>query len=83
MAEGALKKFGTDYALAITGIAGPEGGTKEKPVGTIWLALAEKGKETTTKLLQTAGSRSIIRERSADAALDKLRRRLNEDFAVY
>jgi nicotinamide-nucleotide amidase len=83
MAEGALKKFGTDYALAITGVAGPDGGTKEKPVGMVWIALAEKGKETATKLLQTAGSRSIVRERSTDAALDKLRRRLAEDFAVY
>jgi len=76
MAEGAQKKFGTTYSLAVTGIAGPTGGTPEKPIGTVWVALAEEGKETSTKLFHFAGDRNIIRERSADSALEMLRRRL-------
>ena len=76
MAEGALKKFSTTFALSITGIAGPGGGTKEKPVGTVWIALAEKNKGTVTKLHKFAGDRVIIRERSADSAMEMLRRRL-------
>jgi nicotinamide-nucleotide amidase len=78
MAEGALKKFSTTYSLAITGIAGPGGGTKEKPVGTVWVSLAERSKPTIAKLFKFAGDRSIIRERSTDSALEMLRRRLLE-----
>jgi nicotinamide-nucleotide amidase len=76
MAEGALKKFGTDYAISITGIAGPEGGTKDKPIGTVWIALAEKGKPTVAKLHHFGEGREIVRERSCDLALEMLRKRL-------
>jgi nicotinamide-nucleotide amidase len=76
MAEGALKKFGPTFSLSITGIAGPGGGKKEKPVGTVWIALAEKDKSTIAKLYKFAGDRTIIRERSADSALEMLRWRL-------
>lgn len=76
MAEGVLKKFGTYYAIAISGTAGPDGGTKEKPVGTVWIALAEKGKPTIAKLFQFGDGRSIVRERSCDAALEMLRQKL-------
>ncbi|HYM21043.1 MAG TPA: competence/damage-inducible protein A [Candidatus Kapabacteria bacterium] len=75
MAESALKKFGTTYAIAITGIAGPDGGTSERPVGTVWIALADSY-GTTTKLFHFGGERAIIRERSSDAALDMLRKKL-------
>jgi len=75
MAEGALAKFGTTYSLSVTGIAGPGGGSKQKPVGTVWIALAQKDKSTIAKSFRYAGDRAIIRERSADSALEMLRRK--------
>ena len=78
MAEGALENFGTAYSLAITGIAGPGGGTKEKPVGTVWIALGERNKPTIARLFKFAGDRTIVRERSTDSALEMLRKRLLE-----
>ena len=77
MAEGAINKIGSDYALAVTGIAGPDGGTPEKPVGTIWIALAERGAKTITKKLQLDFGRALNRERAAMGVMDMLRRRLN------
>ena len=78
MAECALDNFGTTYSLAITGIAGPGGGTKDKPVGTVWIAMGEMNKPAIAKLFKFAGDRTIVRERSADSALEMLRRRLLE-----
>jgi nicotinamide-nucleotide amidase len=76
MAEGIRAKYRTRYALSVTGIAGPGGGSEEKPVGLIWLALAEKGKPVETRKLQLAFDRSINRERAANAALEMLRKRI-------
>lgn len=75
MAEGARFEAGVDWSLAITGIAGPDGGTAEKPVGTVWHAVSSE-KETTTDLLKTTGDRNRIKLRSAHAALYHLYRRL-------
>jgi nicotinamide-nucleotide amidase len=61
MALGARARFGVDLAIAVSGVAGPDGGTPDKPVGTVWLALARPGGEVTTKLLQWPGTRDMVR----------------------
>ena len=76
MARGAAKALGTDYALSTTGIAGPDGGTPEKPVGTIWIGFWSKNEELAIKL-QLTKDRLINREQTVVIALDLLRRRLN------
>ncbi len=75
MAEGARKKLKTDFALAVSGIAGPTGGTEEKPVGTVWIALA--GPEgTEAQLFHFGEHRGRNIRRSALAALNMLRLKL-------
>jgi nicotinamide-nucleotide amidase len=77
MATGARERFGTTYALATSGIAGPTGGTAEKPVGTIWIALAsEKG--TQTRLLQLGHHRGRNIDRTVLECLAWLVRALKE-----
>jgi nicotinamide-nucleotide amidase len=78
MAEGARKLAGSDYALSVTGVAGPDGGTEEKPVGLVYVGLADEGEATVKKLDLSAWrrSREAIRERTANRAFDLLRRRL-------
>ncbi len=61
MAEGALNKSPVDFALSITGVAGPDGGTKDKPVGTIWFGLATSMTDTRTTHQYFTGSRESIR----------------------
>ncbi|MDN5289351.1 MAG: competence/damage-inducible protein [Mucilaginibacter sp.] len=71
MVEGALLNFKSDFAIAITGIAGPDGGTDDKPVGTVWIAVAGKGKMLIKKYTFGNKRRQNI-ERSAATALSML-----------
>ncbi len=75
MATGIRNRAGTDFGLSVTGIAGPGGGTEEKPVGLVYIALADEVK-TEHRKLQLPGDRNLIRWRASQAALDLLRRRL-------
>lgn len=74
MARGVRRAAGTDLGLAVTGIAGPEGGTPDKPVGTVYLALADAAGER-VEAFRFRGDRDQVRQRSACTALDWLRRR--------
>ncbi len=76
MAEGVREQSGTDLGLAVTGIAGPTGGTKEKPVGLVFLAVADKETYVGRSHL-FSGDREAIRFRASQAALDLLRRHLS------
>lgn len=75
MADGIAERFGTDCAIALSGIAGPGGGTPEKPVGLVYCAVRCEG-ETEVFEFRLGRSREQIRERAAARALDQLRRML-------
>lgn len=77
MASGALQRFGADTAVAITGIAGPGGGSPDKPVGTVCFSVRLAEGPTITRTLRLPGSRSDIRERSTTVAMHLLRRALS------
>lgn len=79
MAEGALKHFKTDYAIAVSGIAGPDGGTSEKPVGMVWIAVANKNK-TIAKVFKFSNKRAQNIERAAVSALNTLLNLLKETY---
>ncbi len=76
MAQGALAHTGVTHAIATTGIAGPGGGTKEKPVGTVFVALASEGHPTLCRKVFFPTDRETFKELVAQQALDLLRRRL-------
>ncbi|UCC49577.1 MAG: competence/damage-inducible protein A [Gemmatimonadota bacterium] len=75
MAEGACRRSGSAAAIAVSGIAGPAGGTEEKPVGTVWLAV-RLNDETVAKRRYYPGTRDMVRARAAQGGLDLLRRTL-------
>ena len=74
MADGALAQANAraQVAVAVTGIAGPGGGSSDKPVGTVWLATAREGELTLAELLQLHGDRTAIREQAVHRALQRL-----------
>jgi len=79
MAVGALLQSGADYAVAVSGIAGPDGGTAEKPVGTVWFGWAnrnEDGVSSQTSVHQLAGDREAVRARTVVLALQGIGERL-------
>ncbi len=76
MAEGALKRSGADHAVALTGIAGPAGGSEDKPVGTLFIGLASSGVGTVVRKYVNPFDRETFKWLSAQQALDLLRRRL-------
>jgi nicotinamide-nucleotide amidase len=75
LADGARRRFDTTWGIGVTGVAGPGGGTGEKPVGLVWMAVAGPD-GTTAHRTQHAGDRTTIQRRAAATALDLLRRRL-------
>lgn len=81
MAAGALRLSGADYAVAVSGVAGPDGGSDEKPVGTVWFAWAVRNgsnMKTETILHQIAGDRQAVRSRTVIVALEGIRERLKQ-----
>jgi nicotinamide-nucleotide amidase len=76
MARGALAASGADEGLAITGIAGPDGGTADKPVGTVFIGLARRMEDridASARRFRFSGDRTMVRDRSAKSALQLLR----------
>jgi PncC family amidohydrolase len=79
MAAGVCRRSGAETAIAVTGIAGPAGGTEEKPVGTVWLAVTVKDVMVAGRRFYP-GTRDMVRARAAQGGLDLLRRTLLEEL---
>jgi len=75
MAEGARIRLGSDVSVSVTGVAGPDGGTADKPVGLVWFALADAHGTVAVEKRFLSGSRESVRARAVATALDLLRRR--------
>ncbi|GAB2189139.1 nicotinamide-nucleotide amidase [Sessilibacter sp. MAH1] len=70
MAEGALRASGADFSVAVSGVAGPTGGSKEKPIGTVWIAWSSKSnRQTVSKHFQFNGGRAEVRRQATMASL--------------
>ena len=77
LADGALTRSGADIAIGITGIAGPGGGSDEKPVGMVWIAVARaEPRETEATVCRFLGGREMVKTFAAVTAIDLVRRRL-------
>ena len=72
MAAGVRERFGADFAIAVTGIAGPDGGTAAKPVGTVWFGVASRQGDAVSLVCEMQlfpGDRELVRRRSVERAL--------------
>jgi nicotinamide-nucleotide amidase len=78
LAAGAKKKAGSDYAIAVTGIAGPQGGSEQKPVGLVYISVASPDGVITERFLFGARNRDFIRLRASQIALNLLRLKLGD-----
>ena len=78
MVSGALARFGAGVAVAVTGIAGPSGGTPGKPVGTVWIGWKRRGGYGHARLFHFPGDREAVRRQTVAAALAGLRKILTE-----
>jgi nicotinamide-nucleotide amidase len=76
MVAGALARFGAGLAVAVTGIAGPSGGTEDKPVGTVWIGWKRRGGYAHAQLFQFAGDREAVRRQTVAAALNGMQQAL-------
>jgi nicotinamide-nucleotide amidase len=74
LAEGARAKLGADVGVGVTGLAGPGGGTEEKPVGLVWLSVVRAGGDPLTRSINLPGSRADIRDRTTTVAMHLIRR---------
>jgi nicotinamide-nucleotide amidase len=76
LADGAIERLGADVGIGVTGIAGPGGGTREKPIGTVCLCLAVAGGERIERTVRLPGGRAAVRERTTTVAMHLLHRLL-------
>ena len=77
LADGARAQLGADVGVGVTGIAGPGGGTEEKPVGPVWLSVATSDGEPMTRKVNLPGARADVRDRATTVAMHLIRRALN------
>lgn len=78
MAEGVLSSAEVSISVATSGVAGPGGGSVEKPVGTVWFAWAEQGKATRTEKKQFSGDRESVRKQAVKYALEGILKNLSD-----
>jgi nicotinamide-nucleotide amidase len=74
MAAGALARFEASVAVAVTGIAGPAGGTPDKPVGTVWIAWQRRGSEARAEQFRFEGDRDAVRRQTVAVALEGIKK---------
>ena len=76
LADGARERVGADIGIGVTGVAGPDGGTPEKPVGPVWIALTAEDGRRLVRRADQRGTRADVRERTTTATMHLLRRLL-------